>query len=753
MFELVNVSKRYGNVTALEPLDLVLEAERTYVLLGTSGCGKSTLLKIMLGLVAPDTGSVRFAGQPLSADNLDQVRQRIGYVTQSGGLFPHLSAAANVALVARYLGWDRSRISARTAALAELVQLDQQLLGRYPAQLSGGQQQRVALMRALMLEPAALLLDEPLGALDPIIRSELQSDLREIFRRLNKTVVMVTHDVHEADYFADEILLMRSGRILQQGSMRDLLQLPADPFVTRFLAAQHVRGWDRVVIRWLLIVVVLLILAFAPLSWRTARVKVGSKKFTESVVLGEMCQQLVEDAGVTATHFRELGGTQLVFQALTSGDIDVYPEYTGTITEEILAGSDAGTIEQMRDAFERRGVRLSQPLGFNNTYVLGMLKSKAEELNIRTISDLVRHPDLAFGFGNEFMDRQDGWPNLQKRYDLPQRNVVGLDHDLAYRQLKLGVIDVIDTYATDAKIAMYDLALLDDDLNYFPRYDAVLLYRADLDRRFPQAVESLSRLEGRLPPERMMEANSRVELDRLSESRVAAEFLDQQLGVQVRLHDPTRVERIAARTIEHLDLVRKSLIPAILLAIPLGILAAKLSRFGQFILGVVGVVQTIPSLALLVMLMPLVAMLGLASVGLGSATAVVALLLYSLLPIVRNTHAGLHDIPREHQEAAVALGLAPSFRLVEIELPLAARSILAGIKTAAVINVGFATLGALIGAGGYGQPIITGIRLNDTGLILEGAIPAALLALVVQFGFDFSERFLVPAGLRASEMK
>lgn len=506
-------------------------------------------------------------------------------------------------------------------------------------------------------------------------------------------------------------------------------------------------------IRWGLAAALLLVLAFVPLGRRTASLKVGSKKFTESVVLGEMCQQLAEDAGAAATHYRELGGTQLVFQALVNGDIDVYPEYTGTIAEEILAETELGSLEEMRAALDGRGVKLSQPLGFNNTYVLGMLKPKAEELGIRAISDLVRHPDLACGFSNEFMDRQDGWPNLQKRYELPQRNVMGLDHDLAYRQLKLGAIDVIDTYATDAKIGVYDLALLEDDLNYFPRYDAVLLYRADLARRYPLAVTSLLRLEGRLSAKDMIGANSRVEIDRVSESRVAMEYLDQQLGVKIGLREPTRVGRIAARTLEHLDLVRKSLIPAILLAIPLGVLAVKLPRLGQFILGVVGVVQTIPSLALLVMLMPLMAAWGLASVGLGSATAVAALLLYSLLPIVRNTHAGLHDIPPEHQEAAVALGLAPGYRLLEIELPLAARSILAGIKTAAVINVGFATLGALIGAGGYGQPIITGIRLNDTGLILEGAIPAAALALLAQAGFELSERFLVPAGLRVNETK
>lgn len=242
MLELVNVSKRYGHVTALHPMNMVFEAERTYVLLGTSGCGKSTLLKIILGLVQPDTGTVRFGGEQLDEHNVAQVRRRIGYVTQQGGLFPHLTAADNVSLVARYLGWGRERIASRMGALAELAQLDQQLLQRYPAQLSGGQQQRVSLMRALLLEPEVLLLDEPLGALDPIIRSDLQADLREVFRRLNKTVVMVTHDVHEADYLADEILLMRAGHVLQQGTMRDLLETPRDPFVTRFLAAQHVRA-------------------------------------------------------------------------------------------------------------------------------------------------------------------------------------------------------------------------------------------------------------------------------------------------------------------------------------------------------------------------------------------------------------------------------------------------------------------------------------------------------------------------------
>ncbi|MEM9186211.1 MAG: ATP-binding cassette domain-containing protein [Planctomycetota bacterium] len=239
MLQLTGVSKRYGGVTALAPIDLALAEAKTYVLLGTSGCGKSTLLKSAIGLIEADSGAVRLDGQELTRDNAPALRQRIGYVPQDGGLFPHLTAGANVAVLARYLGWRRDRITERTTELAELVQLPAALLDRYPTELSGGQRQRVGLMRALMLDPDLLLMDEPLGALDPIIRSELQTDLRAIFRKLQKTVVIVTHDVHEAAYFADEVLLMRAGRVVQRGPMAELLAAPADPFVTQFIRAQR----------------------------------------------------------------------------------------------------------------------------------------------------------------------------------------------------------------------------------------------------------------------------------------------------------------------------------------------------------------------------------------------------------------------------------------------------------------------------------------------------------------------------------
>ncbi len=239
MLVLEQVVKRFGAVRALEPLDLAVEPGRTLVVIGPSGCGKSTLLGMMNGLVSPDSGRVIFDGEVLTPDTLMAARRRMGYVIQEGGLFPHLSAAANVTLLARTLGWPPDRVRARLETLSALTHFPGPALTRFPGELSGGQRQRLSLMRALMLDPELLLLDEPLGALDPLIRFELQVELREIFRSLAKTVVMVTHDLGEAAFFADTILLMRDGRVVQQGRFNDLAQRPEDPFVTRFIEAQR----------------------------------------------------------------------------------------------------------------------------------------------------------------------------------------------------------------------------------------------------------------------------------------------------------------------------------------------------------------------------------------------------------------------------------------------------------------------------------------------------------------------------------
>lgn len=239
MIDLNQVSKRYGATTALHPLDLTLAPGQTTVLIGPSGCGKSTLLRLMIGLIQPDSGTVQFEGEVLGPHNIEAIRHRIGYVIQEGGLFPHLTAHDNITLVARHLGWAMERIEARVRELTTLVQLPAERLGSYPTQLSGGQRQRVSLMRALMLDPAVLLLDEPLAALDPMIRTDLQTDLRDIFRQLQKTVVLVTHNMGEAGFFGDTIVLLRSGRIIQQGTLQDLLNQPAEPFVEAFINAQR----------------------------------------------------------------------------------------------------------------------------------------------------------------------------------------------------------------------------------------------------------------------------------------------------------------------------------------------------------------------------------------------------------------------------------------------------------------------------------------------------------------------------------
>jgi osmoprotectant transport system ATP-binding protein len=239
MLQLVGVSKSYGGVPALRPTDLTIPTGQTTVLIGPSGCGKSTLLRLLAGLIAPDSGVVTFEGVPITSANARQLRRRIGFVVQDGGLFPHLTARGNVALLARHLGWDCVRIDNRLAELIELTRFPAELLDRYPVQLSGGQRQRVSLMRALMLDPALLLLDEPLGALDPLIRSDLQADLRGIFQALHKTVVLVTHDLGEAGFLGDVLVLMQAGRIVQRDTFDNLVRAPADEFVTRFINAQR----------------------------------------------------------------------------------------------------------------------------------------------------------------------------------------------------------------------------------------------------------------------------------------------------------------------------------------------------------------------------------------------------------------------------------------------------------------------------------------------------------------------------------
>jgi osmoprotectant transport system permease protein len=486
----------------------------------------------------------------------------------------------------------------------------------------------------------------------------------------------------------------------------------------------------------LLTVIVALLLV--PLLAQAVPVRIGSKVFTESVILGELAKAAAAQAGVDAIHQRELGGTSILWRALQQGDIDVYSEYTGTITHELLKNvAPDADIPALRTALKPLGIGITDSLGFNNTYAIGMQADKAAQLHISKLSDLVAHPELRFGFSNEFIDRADGWPGMRQRYALPQTKVQGLDHALSYRAVASGAVDAIDLYSTDAEIPYYHLRTLVDDRQYFPRYEAVYLYRLALEQSSPGFVAALNKLAGRIDENTMRQMNAKVKLQGQKEDVVVAAFL----GVRPDTHDDKGLwSRLLDRSIEHIRLVAMSLGLAVLLAIPLGILAARLKRLGLLVIGLTGILQTVPSLAMFVFMIPIF--------GIGTWPAIAALFLYSLLPIVRNTHAGLVGISPELRESAAALGLPRGVQLRRVELPLATRSILAGIKTAAVINVGTATLAALIGAGGYGQPILTGIRLDNIGLILEGAIPAAMLALLVQGLFEGIERWLTPRGLR-----
>jgi len=481
----------------------------------------------------------------------------------------------------------------------------------------------------------------------------------------------------------------------------------------------------------------ILLLLLPAMGWAASPVRIGSKQFTESVVLGEVARLGAQQAGVDATHQRELGGTSILWSALQHGDIDAYPEYTGTLTQELLKNvAPDADIASLREKLKPLGIGITDSLGFSDTYAVGMLESNAARLGIAHLSDLAGHPALRFGFSNEFMDRQDGWPGMRAAYALPQMQVRGLDHSLSYRAVADNAVDAIDLYSTDAEIPYYHLRVLDDDRHYFPRYDAVFLYRLALAQSAPGFVASLNKLAGRIDVKTMQGMNAEVKLKGAKETDVAARFL----GVRADSDQPGLAVRLLQRTAEHVRLVLLSLGLAVLLAIPLGILAARWTRLGQLVIALTGILQTIPSLAMFVFMIPLF--------GIGSGTAIAALFLYSLLPIVRSTHAGLAGIPHELRESAAALGLSSAARLRHVELPMAMRSILAGIKTAAVINVGTATLAALIGAGGYGQPILTGIRLDNVGLILEGAVPSAVLALLVQAVFEGVERWLTPRGLR-----
>jgi osmoprotectant transport system permease protein len=489
-----------------------------------------------------------------------------------------------------------------------------------------------------------------------------------------------------------------------------------------------------------------LALVFGAAAARSANetIQIGSKRFTESYILAEILVELAQREGIHASHAHGLGGTAVVYRALEEGSIDAYPDYTGTIAETIVRQGSAD-LESLRGALDPRGIGVSDPIGFENTYALAVRRSLAQRLGLRTISDLAAHKHTRLGLSHEFMGRADGWPGLASRYAFGDAQLSGLDHALAYEAAKDGSVDAIDVYTTDAKIVRYDLEVLSDDLHFFPPYRAVVVFRHDLLTRSPRFGRVLERLRGRIDEDTMRRLNARVELDGASFAAAARELLDADRATERSERTPAHfahglVQSVVRNGPRHVFLVLFAVLASTLIGVPLGVLAHVRPRTGAAILGVTGVVQTIPSLALFCFFIPLL--------GIGPLPALAALFLYGLLPVVRNTHAGLASVPADLREAAIALGLTPAERLRHVEVPLASRTIVAGIKTSAVVAVGSATIAAFIGAGGFGEPISTGLSLNDVPTILNGAVPAAALALIVQGAFAWLEGRVVPRGLR-----
>jgi osmoprotectant transport system permease protein len=464
--------------------------------------------------------------------------------------------------------------------------------------------------------------------------------------------------------------------------------------------------------------------------------RIGSKRFTEAYIVAQILAQ------TAAPHARVdvkagLGNTAIVYEALRSGSIDLYPEYLGTIDLEILKNKAPSSLDAMNRQLAPLGLGVAIPLGFNDGYALAMREADAQKLDIRTLSDLAKHRDQRLGLSNEFIGRADGWKGLAQRYGYTHQPL-GIDHGLAYDALANRQVDVIDIYTTDAKIEHLGLRVLADDLSYFPRYDAVVLYRLDVPSRFPQAWRALQQLVNRIDERAMIAMNARAELKGVAFDVIARDFLqgrgqasEAQRGFVGKLLGPD----LGRLTWQHVMLVLVSVGVAVLIGIPVAIAVASRSAWRAGVLGATSVLQTIPSLAMLAVLISLMG-------AIGTGPALVALTLYALLPIVRNTCTGLAEVPAGLKLASLALGLQRRDQLLRIELPLAFPTIVAGVRTATVICVGTATIAAFIGAGGYGERIVTGLALNDSELMLAGAIPSALLALACEGLFEAIEAVL-----------
>ena len=501
--------------------------------------------------------------------------------------------------------------------------------------------------------------------------------------------------------------------------------------------------WDRFAL------CVLMALVLSPQTVDARTLRVGSKHFTESYVLAELMAQLLEARGFTVERRHNLGGTLICFEALKTGQIDLYPEYTGTISEAILKEKNNESSPDMNRLLAKQKLRVLPSFGFNNTYAFVVPAQLAQQRGLQRISDLRVHPQLRLALSHEFLDRADGWRPLRRAYNLPQ-TARGIEHGLAYRAIHERRIDVTDAYSTDAEIHRYNLKVLEDDLEFFPAYLAVPFVRVDLPAA---ASEALQPLAGVLTENEMQLLNARVSVDRVEHGRVAHEFLVKRgllstIGKTAQTVPPeytgeSRLQLFFSRLGRHVLLPGLALIAALLFAIPLGVFVYRRAKVARPTLYLAGLLQTVPSIALLAFMIPVL--------GIGVVPAVAGLFLYAILPILRTTITALQSVEPLLVEVATGMGLTRAQTLWRIELPLAVPGMLAGVRVATVITIGTATLAAFIGAGGLGEPIVTGLALNDPGLILEGAVPAAGLAITADLLFDRLERLWVPAHLRQTK--
>lgn len=483
-----------------------------------------------------------------------------------------------------------------------------------------------------------------------------------------------------------------------------------------------------------LVVLALILLVIGPaVDAQDARsIRIASKNFNENYLLAEIMSQLLEINGYKVDRKFGLGGTLVCYQALVNDEVDLYVEYTGTLEQVILKSNvKAPTVSSLNLKLSDRKLFILESFGFNNTYAMAIKKVLADSRDISSVSDLAKEKDLRMSFSLEFLNREDGWPGLAATYGMTN-NPGGIDHGLAYQAIDDGKIDITDAYSTDGDLERYELTVLEDDKGYFPQYFAVPLLRQDTP---VEVVKILSQLQGRIDDDRMRALNSLVVVDGHTFAEVASGFLASENLGQSHVDENLLWKNLGRNTLVHLKLTAIALSLGCLFGLPLGILVFRRPRTARITVYVAGLLQTIPSIALLALMIPVF--------GIGEFPAIVALFLYSILPILRNTITALITIDPLLKRIAEAIGLTRAEQLRFVLIPLALPHILSGIKTAAIISIGTATLAAFIGAGGLGEPIVTGLALNDTNLILQGAIPAACLAILAELLFELLERSLV----------